>query len=273
MSRILSGAASAAALILAGAASAASTATPPAPPVLAKTLPAGVQVIRQFPAASGLTGWVVGRDGQYSLVYTTADEKTLVAGTLVDASGRNLNEQYAQQYAPGPDHGAAFKKIDGTTSVAEGATAPKSVLHVFVDANCPYCHLLWIALQPYEAAGLQVRWHPIAVLGPTSLPKALEVLAAGDRPAAFRRMENAHGKPWTAPAGISEQARPELAAQVKANNALMAQFGLNGTPGVVWRDAHGSVHARAGLPPLGDLAAMTGLPEQPQTDPALARFR
>lgn len=246
----------------------------PIPAVLNQAVNAGVKVVRSFPAASGLTGWVLSQGGRYSVVYTTADRKTLVAGALIDERGQNLSEGYEDQFVPKPDYAAAYKRLEQAAWVAEGtAQGAKNTIYVFVDPNCPYCNLAWRALQPYEAAGLQVRWIPVATLGPTSMPKAIEVLAAADKTAALRRMEANHGKPWTMPAGASEKAQPAVAAQIRANGELMAQFGIAGTPGIVWRDKQGEVKVKSGMPRLSEFPGLTGLPEQKITDPALAKFR
>lgn len=158
--------------------------------------------------------------------------------------------------------------------MTEGAArAPKGLVDAFVDANCPYCHHASSALQPYEAAGLLVRWIPVAVLGPTSLPKAVDVLAAADRTAAFRAMEASHGKPWTPSAQSAEASHPAVVAAIRQNGELMGAFGISGTPGLVWRDKQGKVQVKAGMPRLSELPAITGLPEQKIDDPSLAKFR
>lgn len=244
------------------------------PAVLAPAVKAGVKIVKSFPAVSGLTGWVLSQGDRYSVVYTTADRKTLLAGALVDEKGQNLSEMYEDQFVPKPDFAAAYKRLEKSAFVTEGpAQGAKNVVYVFVDPNCPFCNMAWRALQPYEAAGLQVRWIPVATLGPTSLPKAVEVLAAADKTAAFRRMEANHGKPWTAPAGISDTSHPAINKRVSENGEIMAQFGIAGTPGIVWRDKQGAVRVKSGMPRLSELPELTGLPEQKITDPALARFR
>lgn len=245
----------------------------PTPPVLDRALAAGLKVVRQFPAGSGLTGWVLSQGGSHSLVYTTADGQTLVAGVLVDGKGQNLSARHEDQYLPEPDLAAAYAQLDKSAIVAEGGGRnPKSVIYAFIDPNCPYCHAMWRAVQPYQAAGLQVRWIPVATLGPTSMPKAIAVLAAPDKPAALRRMEENHGKPWI-DEGKNERTHPALAASIRANGELMNGFGIAGTPGVVWRNRNGKVQVRSGMPRLSELPAITGLPEQKSSDPALARFR
>lgn len=252
----------------------ATLAAQPVPQVLNGAMSAGVKVVKQFPAASGLTGWVLSQGGRYSVVYTTADKKTLIAGALIDERGQNLSAQYEDMHVPKPDLAAAFRQLEKSAHVTEGRLKnPKSVIYAFVDANCPYCHYMWRAVQPYEAAGLQVRWIPVATLGPTSLPKALEVLAASDKTAAFRRMEENHGKPWTPSAGITETSHPAVAAAIRQNGELMEQFGIAGTPGVVWRDRKGKVQVKSGMPRLSELPSITGLAEQKINDPALAKFK
>nr|WP_235584343.1 thiol:disulfide interchange protein DsbG [Massilia sp. MS-15] len=244
------------------------------PPVLERAVGAGVKVVKQFPATSGLTGWVLSQGGRHSIAYTTADGKTLLAGMLIDERGQNLSAQHEDMYVPKPDFAAAFAQLEKSAFIAEGTVKhPKSIIYAFVDANCPYCHFMWRAVQPYQAAGLQVRWIPVATLGPTSMPKALEVLAAADKTAAFRRMEQNHGKPWKPAAGMTEQGHPSVAASIRRNGELMESFGIAGTPGVVWRDKEGKVQVKSGMPRLSELPSITGLPEQRVTDPSLAKFK
>lgn len=234
----------------------------------------GVAVVKSFPAASGMTGWVLSQGGRYSIVYTTQDKKTLIAGALIGEDNENLSSQYEDQYIPKPETGALFQEVEKSSYVVEGTTKnPRRVIYVFVDANCPFCHYTWMALQPYEKAGLQVRWIPVATLGPTSMPKAIEVMSASDKTAAFRRMEENQGKSWSPSDQSGEASHQAIAAAIRKNGALMESFGIGGTPGVVWKDSHGKVNVKSGMPRLSELPAMTDLPEQKVDDPALARFR
>ena len=246
----------------------------PAPAVLNAAVSAGVKIVKQVPAPSGLTGWVLAQGGKHSIVYTTADKKTLIAGVLIDESGQNLSSLHEAAQVPQPDLAAAFAKLEKSAFVAEGATRnPKSVIYAFVDANCPFCHYLWQAVQPYEAAGLQVRWIPVAMLGPTSMPKAISILAAKDKLAAFRKMEENHGKPWTAPPSLNQSSYPAVAAAIQANGQSMEAFGVGGTPGIIWRDKQGKVRVKSGMPRLSELPGITGLPMQPNADPTLEKFK
>lgn len=244
------------------------------PKQIERAVAAGLKVEKRFPAGSGLTGWVLSQEGRHTLVYTTQDGKTLLAGTLIGEDGRNLSSEHEEKHVPKPDLAGAFGELEKSAYVVEGPKRnPKNHIYVFVDANCPFCHSLWKALQPYESAGLQVRWVLVDTLGPTSMPKAIEVLAAPDTTKAFRTMEERFGQPWKGSDAASEARQPAVAAKIRSHTSLMQKLKLFGTPGIVWRDGSGRINTKAGMPRLAELPAITGLPEQKIDDPSLARFR
>jgi thiol:disulfide interchange protein DsbG len=257
----------------------AALASPAAP---ASTLPAPVQALaargilvgKSFTAEAGLTGWVVTRQGRTGIVYTTPDKQHLIVGSLVDANGRDLTPVYAATYVPKPDLGSLYKQLDGARYVAQGTAASKNVIYVFFDPNCVFCHFAWRALQPYVKAGLQVRWVPVGFLKPTSAPRAAAILEA-KAPVQALQFNEEHFVPATEDGGIIPVStmNPETLRTLTINRALMDAFGSDGTPTIVWKDRHGEVQAKSGMPPLSELSAMTGLPEQPETDRDLDRFR
>jgi thiol:disulfide interchange protein DsbG len=233
----------------------------------------GLKIVKSFPAASGLTGWVLSQTGRYSMVFTTTDKKTLIDGTLIGENGENLSEQYEEKFVPKPDKDALFKALEKSSYVIEGpASNPKNMSYVFVDANCPFCNYIWKALPPYEKAGLQVRWILVATLGPTSMPKAIEVLAARDKTAAFRKVEDNHGKSWTAASHLSESAQPAVAAAIQNNGELMTASGISGTPGIVWKDKKGKVQVKGGMPRLSEISGITDCPSKRSTIPRWLAF-
>jgi len=235
----------------------------------------GAKVVKTFAAASQLKGWVLSKGGRYTLVFTTPDNKTLLAGELIDAEGNNLTARYAGRYIPKPDRTALFSKLEQSTHIVEGQRkAPKSVIYALFDPNCPFCHLAWKAFQPYEKVGLQVRWVPVAYLSKTSAGKAAAILEAKNRRAAFRENEEKYNM-QRHEGGIAPLAKSsaKTISQLRANNALMQKFGALGTPAIIWKDKQGKIQMKVGLPPMSELPAITGLPEQPENDPALARFR
>ena len=105
------------------------------------------------------------------------------------------------------------------------------------------------------------------------MPKAIEVMSAQDKTAAFRKMEENHGKSWAPSARTGESANPGPAAGIRKNTELMTRFGIAGTPGVIWKDAGGKINGKGGMPRLSELPGSTGLPEQKSDDPGLERFR
>jgi thiol:disulfide interchange protein DsbG len=139
-----------------------------------------------------------------------------------------------------------------------------------MDPNCIFCHMLWIALKPYEAAGLQVRWIPVGFLQKDSSAKAAAILTDGE-PALEQCQQ--HFNVQTESGGIDGIAiTPAMRAKLASNLQLMRLAGVEGTPGVFYKDAAGHVMRQDGMPSLSELPKITGLPPQPETDPQLARF-
>lgn len=260
---------------------------------IARALEQGMVLESQFNAESDLTGWVLSLDGQFTLVYTTPDQRTLISGALINEAGQNLSELYAQQYFPKPDItlleeatyisiGAPKEKNlpDSATSAdtpaeqqdnaaTEKTVEAKRVVYAFFDPSCPFCHLAWKAFQPYIAKGVEIRWIPVAFLNPESRDKAAAILQDRNPEtllAESMRLFNTEEQPTTS---VKETSRRQLQNNMK----LMQRFGIQGTPGLIWSDNNGELNIRSGMPKLDEFAHITGLPEQPQTDPELFRFR
>lgn len=169
---------------------------------------------------------------------------------------------------------ALFPKVESADAVVEGPASAQHLLYVFFDANCFYCHLTWKALQPYEAAGLQVRWIPVAYQQPSSVGRAAAIMQAPDRAAALRLNETGYdASKYDGAITPSADVPQALVAQLEANTALMRAFGAPGTPLVVWKTTRGAVAYKIGVPRLSELPAMTGLPSQTNDDPELKAFR
>lgn len=242
------------------------------PPALQFPVRQGFRVVKTFKAASGLTGWVLRQpDGQYTVTYTTADGQTLLAGQLLSSSGQDLSDLYAKQYVPAPDLSALWAKLQkADVAVAGTLRAPRSTIYVIMDPNCIYCHMLWIALKPYETAGLQIRWIPVGFLHQDSAAKAAAILKGGE--AALTQCQE-HFDSKSESGGIAGIAiTPALQAKLESNLKLMREANIQGTPGIFYKDSAGKVLRQEGMPSMSQLPAITGLPAQRETDPQLAQF-
>jgi thiol:disulfide interchange protein DsbG len=172
---------------------------------------------------------------------------------------------------------ALYAELESADAVAEGPAAAADrksrTVYVFFDANCWYCHLTWKALQAYQAAGLQVRWVPVAYQKDSSYGRAAAIMQAQDRAAALRENETGY-RAESYDGAIAPAAVPkDLAARLDANTRLMQRFGAPGTPLLVWKDAQGAVRTQVGMPRLAQLPAIAGLPRQKIDDPELAGLR
>jgi thiol:disulfide interchange protein DsbG len=240
------------------------------PPPLQALIRQGVQVVKPFAAPEGMTGYVVRAGGQFHVVYVTADKKYAFVGAMLDAQGNNLTDQHLDEHAPRPDYSKAWKELQRSRWVAEGAAQPKRVVYVMADPYCPYCHLFWKASQPYEQAGLQVRWVWVSYLRPDGAAKVAAILEAKDPAAAIRRHESRFAQGGIEPL---KSPQPKTLRAIDGNTTLMHRLGIQGTPAIFYKDEQGKVHLLQGLPKLSLLPRVFRLPKQAHDDPDLQRFQ
>lgn len=242
----------------------------PAP--IQSAVDSGLKFEKSFPAPSGMTGWVMTQGPTNTVIlFTPPGAEVAIAGNMFDSSGNNLTKQYLSKYTPKPDYEKMWGELEASSWVAEGPKGKdaKSYIYVFEDANCGYCNLAAKALKPYIQAGLQVRWVPVAFLAPDSLTKAAALLTATNPAIAIEEMHANFGKKIANPPAVA----PAIKAKIENNAKLMRQYGFSGTPAIFYKDKTGKVSAVNGMPSLSELPAITGLPEQKHTDPALARYQ
>lgn len=241
------------------------------PAVLSVPMRGGLSIIKRFQGPSGLTGWLMKEpSGQYIPLFTTSDGKVLIAGALINAKGTNLSRMYKDLYAPKLDLTALWARFQKSAYVIEGPKHSAHSIYVVMDPNCIFCHMFWLALQPYVKAGLQVRWVPVGFLKPTSPNKAAEILIKGtsalvkDEKKFDDRSENG---------GINGMSpTPKVKAELASNFALMQAAEVTGTPGVFYKNSKGVIVRHVGMPPVSDLPAITGLPAQKETNKTLNQF-
>lgn len=247
------------------------------PSALKPAIESGLSVVKSFEADSGLKGWVLSQSkGKHVVAYTTADGKHAIFGALIDEKGVNLTQLHQDEHAPKLDTGALWKAVEGAHWVAEKpAGETKAIAYIFKDANCTFCHLAWKALQPYQAAGLEVRWIPVAFLAESSIDKAGVLLSARDtmKPSEIDKVIDGLQDDY---AKKAKKAYPKISAehkaQLDANNALMREWGFQGTPVTIARIGQGDVRVIEGMFRLSDIPSMTGLPRIENKDISLKRF-
>ncbi|HEV3431938.1 MAG TPA: thioredoxin fold domain-containing protein [Paraburkholderia sp.] len=171
---------------------------------------------------------------------------------------------------------SAATRLQGASAIVEGASGAnvKSTLYVFMDPNCIFCHLVWKALQPYEAAGLQVHWIPMGFLKPDSAGKAAALLQSKNSAVLLKELET-HYSEKDESGGIAPLAHipPTAQTQIDHNMQLFQDLGFEGTPTIIYQGSGGRWADLDGLPKLGMLPGILNLPEQPITDPELQKYR
>lgn len=213
--------------------------------------------IRTWVLAVGLGAVLLGGFGYLN----GKTERDGAAARLAEAGARAAAEPLAGD--------AVWAELEQAVWFAEGAHDPERMVYIFLDPQCPYCNLLWRATLPYLDAGLQVRNIVVAYLTDNSQPQAEAILGAEDPVHANALHQRAFKE-----GGIAPLDTPNLEAvrAVEANSRLFHTLGVPATPAIFYRDEQGAVQRLIGLPDLSMLADVFGLPEQAQTDPALAHY-
>lgn len=211
-----------------------------------------------------VTGYLLDQHGRYSIVYGIGDY--VLAGALISPAGANLTAEYNHRYAPKPKYAAVVAALKaGGALVSMGNPKAGKVLYVFEDPNCIFCHKLSMAIVPYlESGKLRVEIAPVAFVHPDSTGKAAAILAARDPGRAWAENERKFDTA-TEEGGYPAQAHPDpkRVAAIRRNMALMAQAGFGGTPGILYRDAHGRWAGVGGFPGDAWLAQHLGPVPQP----------
>jgi thiol:disulfide interchange protein DsbG len=149
----------------------------------------------------------------------------------------------------GPDGQSAetsfWPRLQHATWVMQGARRPVHLIYVVTDPNCPYCHDLWLSLQPLYAPGLQVRYLLVGIIASDSPGKAAAILEARDPSAALDKNEREWARlPDDLGGGIPplQAPQPAILAALKANEQLMHELGVRGTPALIYRGADHAMH-------------------------------
>lgn len=143
--------------------------------------------------------------------------------------------------------------------VRQGAEHPEHLIYVITDANCPYCHDLWLSLQPHYRRGLEVRYLLVGIIASDSPGKAAAILESRDPSRALDQNERQWARlPGDLGGGIPplKSPRPETLAALRANEQLMRDLGAPGTPALVYRSADHVVHLAESIADPAKLASI-----------------
>ncbi len=208
-----------------------------------------LQVIRQFEAPAGMTGFVLKERGRYLIVYGRGDY--VFSGALIDPDDHDLTAKYYAQYVPKTEYSKTVKQLErsgGLITFSTNAAAP--VLYAFEDPNCIFCYRFNKVIFPLVDQGkVQLKVVLVAFLKPDSLARASAILAAKDPRAAMRRNE-ARYVTSQEEGGYPAPAKPEqkFAARVQENGKLMNAAGFTGTPSLIYHTKSGKWNGIGGMP-------------------------
>ncbi|MDR3417853.1 MAG: thioredoxin fold domain-containing protein [Nevskia sp.] len=172
--------------------------------------------------ASGLFEVKHGHD----FAYVTADGKYLLQGDLVSIdTGEQITEQHRRA-----DRLLALKDLGDANMIAFGPRppmAPKYVVTVFTDIDCPYCRKMHSQIAEYNDKGIELRYafFPRTGLNTPSYHKAVSVWCAADRQSAFTKAKHGDSVP-------QKQCDNPVAREYQ----LGLDLGIRGTPMLVLPD-------------------------------------
>jgi thiol:disulfide interchange protein DsbG len=222
----------------------------------------GVTIVGPLPSPGGLKAWAA-YSGQHPIaLYGTPDGKYVIAGTMLDANGNDVNHDALEKAVAQPMADGVWSQLERSRWIPDGSAKAPRTVYVFTDPNCPYCNRFWSDARPWVDGGkVQLRHIMVGILSPTSAGKAAALLSdknPGARLESYERSQTAaSGKMFSSgrPRALEDNALkplakipPAIGEQLESNAQLMQVLGLSGTPGIVWRDARGKIQMRAGVP-------------------------
>jgi thiol:disulfide interchange protein DsbG len=226
------------------------------PPAIQKLEQQGVEVIESFDAPGGMTGYVGEMRGRSMAFYLTPDGDHVIVGTMMDKDGKNLSKASIQELVEGPKFENAWSEIQNSHWVREGAEDAGTVIYTFTDPNCPYCNRFHQQAEPWVKAGkVQLRHIMVGILAEDSLTKAATILGS-DKPEAALHEHQASFEQGGIEVDRERVSTAHL--EVKANNSLMQELGLQATPSTLYRGDDGKITMVQGLPNPQALERMMG---------------
>lgn len=215
----------------------------------------GLQDLQPFDTGTELRGFA-GVAGQQPIAVYVLRDGSAIVGARLSADGKPLDDERVGRLVAQPMSEAIWSKLAASTWVQDGNTDAPRVVYTFSDPNCTYCHRFWTSARPWVDSGkVQLRHIMVGVIKANSSTKAAAILGADDRTAALLHNERQFDNGGIAPA---PHVSPDIARTLDTHQQLMAELGFRGTPGIVYRDADGSLQRVNGMPRAEALATVMG---------------
>jgi len=190
--------------------------------VFAEVLPGAKADSIKPSALNGLYEVVYGAQ----VLYMSSDGRYVIQGDLIDLKNRtNVTES-----ARSVQRAKLVQNIKDDTAIIFAPDSAEKVKHtitVFTDIDCGYCRKLHGEMDQYLAEGIKIRYlaFPRSGVDTKSYYKAVTVWCSGDQRAALTE----------AKAGV-KQAKKTCDNPVKEHMKLAEQFGVSGTPTIVFNN-------------------------------------
>ncbi len=155
------------------------------------------------------------------VLYMSGDGRYVIQGDLIDLANRkNLTEETRSV-----QRGNLVKNIQDDTAIIFSPEKVKHTITVFTDIDCGYCRKLHREMDQYIAEGIKIRYlaFPRSGVDTKSYYKAVTVWCSDDPKAAMTE----------AKAGVKQE-KKECINPVKEHMQLADQFGVSGTPTIVF---------------------------------------
>ena len=188
------------------------------------------QIAARFAERSGMKADQVfrGPGGLYEvlvrgeLYYVDAGVNVVISGRMFDARTREDLTQKRLDTALKVD----FKSLPFDRAIKTVRGNGSRVLVTFEDPNCPYCKRLWQNAQTLNNVTIYTFLYPI--LSSESMEKSKAIWCSKDRAAAWDDYMVQGKAPSAAPA--------DCKTPLEQNLALGREFGINGTPTIIFAD-------------------------------------
>src|SRR5471030_1800824 len=216
----------------------------------------GAKILGKFDAPSGLTGYAAQYQNRGMALYLTADGKSVIAGNLYDAEGKDLSSAPLEKLVYAPMAKEVWAKMEHSNWIQDGDKNAPRIVYLFSDPNCPYCNMFWEQARPWVKAGkVQLRHIMVGIIREDSPGKSAALFAAKDPQKALEEHE-AVGKGSKLQA--LKEVPPAIQAKLAANMKLMEDLELSATPAIFYMDDKGELQQQQGAPSPDKLLSILG---------------